>query len=390
MHADINKNQTLDIASTGAQILGIGIKGGTHSTAYDYRSGTAYNPGDAPGTPTGGPIAPLSGDSALHAPLQSFTVAPGTNIEQGSQFYTVSQLTVCYRPVGSVSGTIYQDNSTPTNGAYDSGVDALLQGWTVDLYDGSTFVASTTSASDGTYTVAAPLTTGHIYTVCETPPSSTWIQSQPASGSYCSGLGGNLPKGYQFTASSTTQKVTGDTFGNVPAVLCSEPMGPDNFKAQLPGANGCKNNTFAFNSGLDPNRNNKPFVSLLVGDPTQPQVPATEKLTFSDPMINGQPQYKGLEYTDQFPVDYSKVQTMPYCLVNPLDPSNTLDYMTGADPSLILAHLYTDPSNSSQVLPNGATSCVISVTTTAPKTAGGDGTLTAYVYSLVDSQAWPT
>jgi hypothetical protein len=392
LHTDSNKNQTLDVNSTGAVILGIGIKGGTHTTAYNYVTGPYVTGSPGTYTTTTGPTS-VTGDTALHSPLQSFTnvqTLNGSNVEAGAQFYTISQLTVCYLPFGSVSGKVYRDNSQPTNGAFDSGTDSLLSGWTVNLYDGQTFVASATSAADGTYTVAAQLTTGHTYTVCETPPAGTWVQSQPAADNACSGLGGNLPKGYQFTASSPSQKVTGKDFGNVGAVECTEPMGPANFKVELPGAAGCKQNTFAFNSGIDPNRNGKPFVSLLVGDPTQAQVPAAERLTFDDPIVNGQPLYKGLEYTDQFPVDYSNVQPMPYCLINPLDPSNAGDYQVGADSSLFLGHAYIDAAGSSQVLPPGATSCVISITTTAPTTAGGNGKLVADVYSLVDSHSWPT
>src|SRR5438477_570960 len=72
MHTANNQAQTLDLTSAGAEIVGIGIKGGTQSTAYNYATGTA--------------AGYVTADSALHAPLQSFTVSGG--VETGSQFYS--------------------------------------------------------------------------------------------------------------------------------------------------------------------------------------------------------------------------------------------------------------------------------------------------------------
>ena len=77
---------------------------------------------------------------------------------------------------GSVSGTVYQDLNQ--NGENDD--SSTQSGWTVNLYQGTTLVKTTTSGSGGFYTFALQLATGSQYTVCEVPPSGTWAQTQPS------------------------------------------------------------------------------------------------------------------------------------------------------------------------------------------------------------------
>ena len=50
--------------------------------------------------------------------------------------------------------------------AKDSG-DPGLSGWTVNLYDNGAKIKSTTTASNGSYTLALRFDTSHTYTVCE-------------------------------------------------------------------------------------------------------------------------------------------------------------------------------------------------------------------------------
>jgi hypothetical protein len=240
----------VSFTSTGAVIYDIGVKGGTDTARYRYPAGT-------------------SSDADLHGPAQS----AGANLVP-TQLYSVSQITFCFAPSGSIAGTVYRDNTQPANGSQDAG-DPGLAGWTVKLYDGSTLALTTLSAADGTYGFSLPLSTTDTYTVCETPPSGTWAQSQPSpAGSNVCTHTGELPKGYVLTPTSSTQAITAQNFGNVPAVACAQPFGvPGTYDVKLAD---CKENTFVFSSGT---LGGKPFVSLWVGDHTLPEVPMVERIT---------------------------------------------------------------------------------------------------------------
>ncbi len=339
MHTQNNQAQTLDVTSSGAEILGIGIKGGTQSTAYDYRPGH------------------VTADSALHAPLQNFTVTNG--VESGSQFYSISQLTVCYRPLGSASGIVYDD--LDQSGTHSAG-DTPLAGWTVHLYQGTstTPAATATSAADGSYHMNLVFDGTSDYRLCELPPGGSWAQTEPTATAGCSG--GELAKGWTLTKPSPTQTIT-KNFGNVAAITCTDgqPFGPPNYRIGT-----CKPlQRYVFNSGI---LNGKPFVSYWVDDTTQTAVPTVEKVTLPDPIQSGQPQYKNLFYEDGagFPVDASSLKLMQYCKVDPRSGELGLNAV--------------DPSN---VLPTGETSCIISLRLSVD--AAGNGWLEVYDYSLTDS-----
>lgn len=342
MHTANNQAQTLDLTSAGAEILGIGIKGGTQSTAYNY-TGTA-----------GGYV---TSDSALHAPLQSFAVSGG--VETGSQFYSISQLTVCYRPLGSVSGRVYDD--LDQSGAYSSG-DTGLGGWTVHLYQGAstTPAATATSAADGTYHMNVVFDGTSDYRLCESAAGGTWAQTEPT-GSTAGCESGDLAKGWTLTKPGSTQSLS-KNFGNVAAITCTagSTFGPANYRVGT-----CKpTQRYVFNSGI---MNGKPFVSYWVGDTSQAAVPTVEKVTLPDAIQNGQPQYRNLFYEDGggFPVDASSLRQMQYCNLDPRD---------GSEFGL---------SASAGVLPSGETSCIISLRIYVD--AAGNGWLEVYDYSLTDS-----
>jgi hypothetical protein len=375
MHTANNQAQTLDVTSSGggAVIFGIGIKGGTQSTAYNYKlhTGAGF----------------VTGDTGLHAPLQSFTYDSSTNTETGNQFYSISQLSVCYKIMSFIEGTVYLDKNQ--SGANDSG-DSARTGWTVSLYSGvtpgtaggGTLLASQTTTGSGAYHFDIPADGTH-YRVCEVPnPSDTpptggsgvWVETQPlpSATTLCQGSG-ELAKGYDFTPVSSAGAT--DDFGNVGGYPCSAAGAPVTTAPYTVGE--CKaGQTYVFNSGTL--QNGAPFVDYWVGDPSKANTPVVEQLNFADPIdpVSGQPKYTKLLYADggAFPVDLNNLLTMKYCNVDPR-----------TDLFFALSSQYDDLVESGAVLPSGQTSCVISIKTTAPASLGDVGTLQAYVYALGDS-----
>jgi hypothetical protein len=351
--------------STGAAIVDIGIKGGTDTARYNYA-------GISPPGYTNTNYGSVSSDGYLHGPAQS-TVS-GTNLTPTS-LYSVSNLTFCFELAGSASGKVYQDANQ--NGSFNSPGDSGLAGWTVNLRNNTTgaLVATTTSGSDGSYGFSLPFTTGTTYRICEAPPSGTWAQSQPPPSSdpatnICVGSN-ELSRGYTFTATSPTQAVSNQDFGNVSAVGCTSPFDPFGDGSYLVQLAACKTNNFVFNKGTT--QAGKPFVSLWADDQTQPKQPMVEKIIWPYTQSGGQNQFKVL-YTDVFPFDVNQLKTMQYCQLDPRDPSDPL----GLTLSSTGAHDYTQDANKTFVLPTGETSCLISTTESA------NGTFVAFVFSDID------
>ena len=131
---------------------------------------------------------------------------------------------------------------------------------------------------------------------------------------------------------------------------------------------------FVVSSGSRPD--GSPFVSVWSGDATGSPVPLLEHITLPDSLqADGTLKYTHLLYTDTFPFDLSHAPTMPACNVDPRSSSDPTQLSTSPID-------YTNPANAGQVLPSGATSCVISL---APSgTVGQAGTLDAVVYSDID------
>jgi hypothetical protein len=383
LHNPSNTSQTLDVTGHGAAIVGIGIKGGTQTAAYDYFHGY--------------PGVFVTGDTGLHAPLQnnSYTTTNvgGTVVETGNSgaagpFYSISLLNVCYVPVPYIQGTVYHDNNQ--NGTNDD--SSAAQGWTVNLYSGvsagvaggGTVVKSQHTGPDGKYHFDLPAV-GTTYRVCEapgeTPPagSTNWVESQPrpSSSRLCTGAN-ELPKGYDVTPTLTTG-VT-DDFGNVGGVAC--PSAGSSVGSGPYTVGTCKENQlYVFNSGTN---NGMPFVDYWVGDPTQASIPVVEQINFDDPFVNGSPTYTKLLYADGggFPPSFDNLLTMPNCLLDPRDPVNSDGFN--------LATAYSVLGGAGSVIPSfsqadNRTSCVISIKVTAPLAANQPGKLQAYVYSLGDA-----
>jgi hypothetical protein len=474
-----SKAQLLQLSSTKAAIAGIGVKGGTESAVYDY-TGLNFTPGVTQGW--------VAGDGSLHAPAAKFTVSGG--IETPSQWYGISQMTVCYRVLAPISGAVFNDangtglpvgqsgldgvavsivdnttgghttvttanggvfsspqpvgdsytvcsaspgsayqQSAPASGAAcpggltgykitggsttnyfgfqalgsvagtiyndanqdqmnDTG-DSPLSGWTVTLYGGAQPM-STTSNPDGSYKLAVPFSTSTTYTLCETPPSGTWAQDVPlpSTATVCGSGANELLKGLQFKPQTVGDTITGKDFGNVAAVTCN-PDGsvpspnPGSYDVNIPPSNcstsGSKAHTgFVVDSGVRPD--GTPFVSVWSGDSTGTAVPLLEHINFPDALnADGTLKYTHLVYTDAFPFT-GTLQTMPSCKVDP---------RSSSDPTQLSRSPvdYTDPSTETQVLPSGATSCVIALTPSGTVASGGS--LVADVYSAVDGARSP-
>jgi hypothetical protein len=364
-----NSAQRLAVLGHGpVAILGIGIKGGTHTTAYDYKNSALI------------PKGYVTSDTNLHAPLQTFTVSNGT--ETGTQWYSISQLTVCYTILSYIQGHVYQDSNQ--DGVNNDGSPRV--GWTVNLYNGGTLVDHQTTDGNGFYhfDVLGSATR----TVCEAPTGDApptgqaWVQTQPAPSTTtnCSGTDGSgtneLAKGYTVTSSDLPK--TAD-FGNVLGYPCnSAPVGVTSYTVGT-----CKaGQLYVFNSGTRPD--GTPFVDYWVGDPNQSNVPVVERINFDDPFTGGQPSYTKLLYADGggYPPTFNNLVQMPYCNFDPRTNYGNDDFG--------LKGPYDTLAGSGAVFPNAqTTSCVISIKIVAPAN-GGPGKLQAFVYALGDSVRLPT
>lgn len=275
-----------------------------------------------------------------------------------------------FEPLGSISGTVYQDNDQ--NGALGAG-DAPQGGWTITLH-GAPQTMSMSSQADGTYKFVLPLSTSATYTVCETPPGGVWAESQPlpSSNDVCSATG-ELLKGNQPQATSISDSLTGNNFGNVVAVSgTSGALGASGTDAKYNVQLGAgKNVPFVVNAGTV-SGTGTPFVSLWAGDSTQQVTPLLEQISFTENALNADGTVKNLVYTDTFPFVLPNAKTMMRCKVDPRDP---------LDLTKLAAH-YTDPTTTGEVLPTGETSCVVFLT--ASGGAAGTGSVNAVVYSAVD------
>jgi hypothetical protein len=482
-----NQKQVLLLGSTNAAIAAVGIKGGSESAAYDY-TGREFTPGVTPKW--------VTGDGNLHAPASKYTVSGG--MENPTQWYGISQMTVCYRVLAPISGAVFNDANSSGSPAGQNGLDGVtvtlvdnttgyqtmattanggkfsfnqpvgdsytvcsaspagyqqtapttgaactgglkgytypvpstgstannfgfrplgsvagtvfndvnqnlanddgspLSGWTVTLYGGAQPL-STTSNADGSYKINAAFSTSTNYTLCETPPSGAWAQDVPLpsstticgpnkNGNGASGVPNELLKGLQFTPGTVGATITGQDFGNVAAVTCN-PDGtvpsPPGYDVNLPpstcSTTGTKSHTgFVVDSGFE--IDGTPFVSVWTGDSLGAKVPLLEHINFPDALnADGTLKYTHLVYTDPFPFTGTP-QTMPACKVDP---------RSSSDPTQLSSSPvdYTNSDNAGAVLPTGATSCVISLTTSGTVASGGS--LDAEVYSDVDGLRQP-
>lgn len=291
---------------------------------------------------------------------------------------------------GTVSGTVFTDANQ--NGCYDVaggascppapvvGTDSALGGWTVTLYGGSSPL-STTSKSDGSYSIPVSFSPGTAYTVCETPPSGLWGQTAPPAATCSSGQG--LPDGYTVTPTSSWQTVTGRDFGNMQASACQNGTafgGSDpNNVVQLGTCNG-KTGGFVIATGTT--TTGKPFTSVSPGAGSASTLtPMVEKIVWPYPLTSGQNQVT-VEYTDVVPFSLGNLRPMQFCRLDPRD--------LGVSDTALLSTYQID-ANKNQVLPPPSTadpnptSCLVATTDAAqPSGSNPPGTITVYVFTDVD------
>ena len=382
------------------------VAGGTTQTATTSASGN-YS------------FSAVAGDNytvCIQAPaFSNVQTVPATDTGSctGTKGYSITSLSSSngsgkdfgFQPYGTVSGTVYQDVNGPNgagpDGAFESGTDTRLGTWTVTLYDQSGHVVGspTMSGANGSYSLSAPFDTSQTYTVCVTPPSGVWSQTEPlptAANSCAPPLSG-LQKGQQFTPSTPRANVT-KNFGVDPAVNEPTPCPPQvpfgsnqtNGELQIQLA-GCKPfQTFTFSNGTLPDGSlwASVFAADQVVTPANPEIPLIEKWTFPDPIkADGTPTFTHVDYTDVFPYDPAAAQELPQCKLDPRDPSDPnamtistdvggVDFTLDANKGLVLPAFNPDGTTP-------ATSCAIS--TRIYVDASGNTWLEVYAYSDIDS-----
>ncbi len=150
-----------------------------------------------------------------------------TQTKGGSpNLFKVSQTTFCFTlDFGTVSGVKYHDHDQ--NGEFggtdpEDAVEAGIQGWSISAFasDGSP-AGGTTTAADGSYTLALPVGS---FTICEAADVPTsigdlgWRESAPTAGADCSGFAGQAPVGYAVTVVKGVDNGNND-FGNFVTTL---------------------------------------------------------------------------------------------------------------------------------------------------------------------------
>lgn len=181
--------------SGGAVVFDVIIKGGQKSLHFDYDGN------DGPGG--------ALGDEGLHAPTKG----------NGSNLYSISHVSFCYEYASPVSGFVYVDadqSGTHNNG---EGADAPR---VITAYSGTTAVATTTSGTDGNYTIY--LQNGGPYTICE-EDIPDFVQTAPDNLD-CVGASANGSEDGGHTIISLNGAVGGLDFGNVPQI-CGQNLSVD-------------------------------------------------------------------------------------------------------------------------------------------------------------------
>jgi hypothetical protein len=263
----------------------------------------------------------------------------------------------------TISGRVYVD--TNQSGSFDTG--DVAQSWAVNLYEGTTTtpVATTTSDSNGLYTLKALLKPNSQYTVCEIPDANTWAQGipSPKSSDVCKNLAG-LPKGYTVTGTASVQTITGDDFANVAAEVCPTAQNSQGVNYSVDLNCNKAGQTYVSTAGL---LGGKPFVRLWAGDQTLGHpAPLIEHITW--PYTSPAQNQITVVYTDIYPFDTTQAHAMRFCQ---RDPSADVTAWQPGDPlpaGVLLPPTAADPES---------TSCLISITVKG-------GSYVAEVYSAVD------
>ena len=313
------KAQTLEIDAQNAAILGIAIKGGNDNTAYDY-TGLQYGPGIGQGwTPA---------DGNLHSPASKFTISGTT--ETGSQFYTVSQLTVCYLPLATISGQAYVQTgsgNTPLPGDGVTVVDTTLNK-VVAQQSGSTTDAS------GNYSVSVPV--GDSYTLCIQSPGATYTQISPAAGTPCPS--GSAPNGYTVSQLGSSGQGTRNFVFTQQYTVSGQIYDDMNLNGTFDPSSGLTPTDTTFGSGW----------AVLLYDTTTGSAAAVGSGTtgasgsysFSAPLIQGHG-YKLCEVPSSTDVSTTWVQTEP----RPSSNTTCSGVVVGGRPALTWGAAFTGASS---------------------------------------------
>jgi SdrD B-like protein len=383
-----------DTTTGGSAVTATTANDGTHDGVYSFSNlfvGDTYKVCIT--KPSGGyqQTAPGSGVSCTGTNVapNGYSRALSSSNGSGTNFG--------FQPLGTLSGVVYKDVNGPLlagpDGAFESGTDTPLSGWTVKLYNGSGTQVGQSATTDvnGGYSISTIFDPTQTYTACVTPVGTgTWAQTepQPTAANSCATLSG-LPKGQQFQPTTANAGVT-KNFGVDPSVSEPTPCPPQTpFGGDQTGGElqiqlaTCKPfQTFVFDTGTI---DGAPWASVFAADqvvtPQNPEVPLIQKWVFTDPLnADGTPKYTHVDYTDVFPYNPNDAKQLPMCKLDPRDPSDpngmTLSSnLNGVD--------YTQDANKTAVLPSSDTSCAIS--TRIYVDAQGVTRIEVYSYSDIDS-----
>jgi len=249
----------------------------------------------------------------------------------------------------------------------------------------NTTYTATSNTITGTYSVTAPSLAS--YTVCVTPTvvngSAPWKQTVPSSGATCSG---KLTTGYTVT-NLPVGGVAGKDFAGVEAeqFTCNTATAVSgSFTISFPCGSKYGTTPYFIADTWNDNGTQNILYDAVPAPTVTTKVPFLEKITWT---YTGNAQDAGtLSFDDAAP--YDQPVEMKRCNYDPR--TNSTDMTLPGWDGLTTYTVYGSAVLPMYTAPLGANasdyvSCILYSTEQAPKTQGGTGSFTAYIYSEHDA-----